>query len=761
MRRIKLGKLVEKPTDMARINRALRLTLGIALLVILFTIVYLSTGSSVMQLYEGDISLKDIYAPYDFTYSGELDEAKFRESEKEALAGITPVYKSAPQFEEKAKETVSDFFTKVEEARAVKELIGDDVKIERLKTISDLNLSEKSYAALIKTKESDYAKGVIFKIIEQALEGGILSDSDKGSLIKEGIDVITILNPQTGEEKEVSVKDISTFDEFKEGVEGGIRLYFAKEARLTTPAVEILSLVMSSNLESRPDETEKRRKETVEGLPKTYKKITVKKNEILIGKGEKVTKEHLKILKRLESTHDLSGRLPYLIGMALLLTIFLVMSIFHLRFYESKIFRNSKDLLVISLLVVFIAVAAEAVTVSPLSSYFIPLACASMLIAILLDAHSAFIFTIIMSIFVGVVAGNNFGLMIVMFMGSSVGIYSVRMVRRRSKLMLAGFLVGVVNFLTITALGLLNNLAPSIFLAESGLGVLNGLISFLLAIGLLPIFEYLFKIPTDITLLELSDLNHPVLKEMTTTAPGTYHHSIIVGNLAETACDSIGANSLLARVGAYYHDIGKIEKAEYFSENESEPKNSRHEIIAPSMSALVIINHVKDGIELAKKYKLNQAIIDFIAQHHGTGLIYYFYQRALEKTESENEIKEEDFRYPGPRPQSKETAIVMLADSVEASSRSLANPTPSRVQGLVQKIVNNKFIDGQLDECTLTLKDLHKISEAFMRILNAMFHTRVEYPDEEKMRKAKTRANNSKKSERRPDPGQDDYSQDG
>ena len=176
------------------------------------------------------------------------------------------------------------------------------------------------------------------------------------------------------------------------------------------------------------------------------------------------------------------------------------------------------------------------------------------------------------------------------------------------------------------------------------------------------------------------------------------------------------------------------------------------------MSALVIINHVKDGIELAKKYKLNQAIIDFIAQHHGTGLIYYFYQRALEKTESESEIKEEDFRYPGPRPQSKETAIVMLADSVEASSRSLANPTPSRVQGLVQKIVNNKFIDGQLDECTLTLKDLHKISEAFMRILNAMFHTRVEYPDEEKVRKAKTRGNNSKKSERRPDPGQDNGS---
>jgi len=217
-----------------------------------------------------------------------------------------------------------------------------------------------------------------------------------------------------------------------------------------------------------------------------------------------------------------------------------------------------------------------------------------------------------------------------------------------------------------------------------------------------------------------------------------------VGNLAEEACNAIGANSLLARVGAYYHDIGKIEKAEYFVENQM-GTSSKHEKLAPSMSALIITNHAKDGVELAKKYKLKKAIVDFISQHHGTSLIYYFYQRALEKVKTESELKEEEFRYPGPKPQTKETAIVLLADSVEASSRMLNEPTPARIKGLVQKIINNKFIDGQLDECDLTLKDLNKISDSFVRVLTGVFHTRLEYPESKTVKKEKKSAENKSK----------------
>jgi putative nucleotidyltransferase with HDIG domain len=308
------------------------------------------------------------------------------------------------------------------------------------------------------------------------------------------------------------------------------------------------------------------------------------------------------------------------------------------------------------------------------------------------------------------------------------GVYFVKGVRRRSQVLAAGLIAGVAELIGICGMGLLNLLEPGVFLRDGAWGVASGILSSAVVMLVLPVFESLFELTTNVTLLELSDLNHPLLRSMVLKAPGTYHHSLIVGNLSEAASDAIGANSLLARVGAYYHDIGKIEKSEYFSENESD-KKSHHEGLAPSMSALIITSHVKDGVELAKKHKLNNTIMDFIAQHHGTGLIYYFYQRALEKAADENALEEEGFRYPGPKPQTKEAAIVLLADSVEAASRVLEDPTPARIKSLVQKIINNKFIDSQLDECELTLKDMHKIAESFVRILTGIFHSRVEYPD--------------------------------
>jgi putative nucleotidyltransferase with HDIG domain len=248
-------------------------------------------------------------------------------------------------------------------------------------------------------------------------------------------------------------------------------------------------------------------------------------------------------------------------------------------------------------------------------------------------------------------------------------------------------------------------------------------------VGSLPIFEYLFNNITNISLLELSYSTHPILKEMILKAPGTYHHSLVTGNLSEAAATEIGANELLARIGAYYHDIGKIEKAEYFSENQL-PNFTKHDSLTPSMSKLIIINHVKEGEELAKRYRLNAQIIDFISQHHGTSLVYYFYRKALENQE-ESEIKEEGFRYPGPKPKTKEAAIVLLADSVEAASRTLKDPTPAKIEELVYKIINNKFIDGQLDECDLTLKDLEKIGRVFIKILAPIYYARVTYPEKE------------------------------
>ncbi len=264
--------------------------------------------------------------------------------------------------------------------------------------------------------------------------------------------------------------------------------------------------------------------------------------------------------------------------------------------------------------------------------------------------------------------------------------------------------------------------------------MLNGISCSIIVIGILPVFEYLFKTVTNISLLELADFNHPILKRMTLEAPGTYHHSLVVGNLSEAACAAVGAHALLARIGAYYHDIGKVQKPDYFSENQ-EVTESKHDTLSPTMSKMVIMNHVRDGVELAKKYKLNPRLIDFISQHHGNSLVYYFYRRALETLEEDQEIKEEGFRYPGPKPNSKETAIVLLADSTEAACHALKDPTPAKIEELVHKIINNKFIDGQLDECDLKLKDLEKISSVFIRILSGIYHGRVNYPESKKKAK--------------------------
>jgi putative nucleotidyltransferase with HDIG domain len=257
--------------------------------------------------------------------------------------------------------------------------------------------------------------------------------------------------------------------------------------------------------------------------------------------------------------------------------------------------------------------------------------------------------------------------------------------------------------------------------------VSGGLLTGILALGLTPVIETSFRYSSDIRLLELLNLDQPVLKELMLLAPGTYHHSLVVGQMVEAAAEAIGANPLLAKAAAYYHDIGKVKKPAYFVENQLGGEN-KHEKLAPSMSSLILISHVKDGVELARKNLLGDRIIDIIQQHHGTSFISYFFHKAKNQAANPQQVKIEDYRYPGPRPQTKEAGLVLLADQVEAASKTLVEPNPARIQGLVQKIINNVFADGQLDECELTLKELHLIAKSFNKILSGIFHQRIHYP---------------------------------
>jgi len=356
----------------------------------------------------------------------------------------------------------------------------------------------------------------------------------------------------------------------------------------------------------------------------------------------------------------------------------------------------------------------------------IPIAAGAMLVTILFDFHTAIVFSFVVSLLSGLWL-NSAIFPVYAFVGSLTAAFSVIRCKRRSALLISGFYVGIINVVTASILLLftgkffpVNALPAVMFALSSGLSV-TAVVSVML-----PLLEYTFKVTTDISLLELLDMEQPIMKNLMITAPGTYHHSVIVGNLAEAAAEAIGVNPLLARVSSYYHDIGKVKMPEYFVENQSDSM-SKHEKLTPHMSSMIITSHVKEGLELAKQYKLPQPIMDIIEQHHGTSLMTFFYQKAQGQRD-ENEPAEEEYKYPGPKPQTRVAALVMMADAVEAASRVLNDPTPARVTSLVDRIINHIFLEGQLDECELTLKDISEIKKHFSFILTGILHKRIDYP---------------------------------
>ncbi|MDP2653915.1 MAG: HDIG domain-containing protein [Candidatus Omnitrophota bacterium] len=400
---------------------------------------------------------------------------------------------------------------------------------------------------------------------------------------------------------------------------------------------------------------------------------------------------------------------------------------------------------------VFITDYAIRYTQIPLTllPFYIPAASVAMLTMLLFnDLQLVLVMSVVGCTTVSLLTSPNLHTVLILLLGNLTGAFAVYDARTRGKLLSGGIYVGIVQAIAAIFAFPELSLSPTKEFMMQYLSplLINGVVCGLVVMAVLGICEYLFGVITNFSLMELSDFNQPLLKRMVLEAPGTYHHSLIVSNMSEAAAGAIGANALLTRVGAYYHDIGKMEKPEYFTENQLLGDN-KHDDIEPSMSRLVILNHVKEGVELAKKYKLNQIIIDFIPQHHGTSLIHFFYQKALEETDDPQTIKEENYRYPGPKPQKRETAIVMLADSVEGATRALDEHTPVKINETVRKVINNKFIDGQLDECNLTLKEIDTIASTFTRVLSAMYHGRVKYPE----KKNGTESRNPKPADDRPD----------
>jgi putative nucleotidyltransferase with HDIG domain len=457
-----------------------------------------------------------------------------------------------------------------------------------------------------------------------------------------------------------------------------------------------------------------------------------------------------------------SGQQPEPTKNFVIALLFLATALIQLWINQPQTFsRTSRILLVFGTILVQLAVTKLVLVLCNGGHYRIfrpetgglitPYAFAPLILGVLLGRNHGLYAAVFVSLWSSVLFGAIDAPLLVTSLISGFAAVSLTLqVRRRSKLIRAGFGVGLAIWLLSLAFGLIGpiNLFPSgapndwrMIGLQSAYAIGNGILTAMVVGGALPILEQLFQVTTDISWLEASDLNHPLLRRMTIEAPGTYHHSLVVANLAEAAAESIGANATLCRVCAYFHDVGKLVKPEYFTENMNFERNP-HDDLAPTMSALIIIAHVKEGVDLSLKHKLNHRIIDIIQEHHGTSLVYYFYQRAIQHQEDARaggkimnmreedipEVREESFRYPGPKPQTKESAIVSLADIVESASRSLSKPTPQKIEQLVNELIEERIADGQLDECDLTLGDLRVIAERFRFTLMTMLHSRIAYP---------------------------------
>ncbi len=477
--------------------------------------------------------------------------------------------------------------------------------------------------------------------------------------------------------------------------------------------------------------------------------ISVKKNQTIINRDSVIQPFHMALFKEIELRRSDRRKDIVTVAMGLFfLALILVFFQYLRRFAGVRVKVDQKDVLTMgSVLLVSVVLVkvfwffTENAFVSKFGSmmpssvflYAAPVAAGPMLVGLVIQSGEVvWLFTAFTAIVMGMLGELNFPFMLVTLAGGIAAARGVYACKKRNDIYLAGMRTGIVNALVVALVITLSHVEQETFFNELLIGVpagfIGGILSSMVTMTLIPALESIFNYTTDVKLLELSNLNHPLLKEMIVKAPGTYHHSMMVGSMVEAAAEEIGANPLLGKVMCYYHDIGKMEHSNYFIENQK-VGNNPHDHISPYMSRTLLVAHVKDGVELGMQYKLGQPIIDGIIQHHGTTLISFFFNKAIDqKVEDGPEVGEDEFRYPGPKPQFREAALCMLADSIEAAARSLDEPTPVRLQNIVRNIIQRKFMDGQLDECNLTLRDLSKVEAAFSRILLGIYHQRIDYP---------------------------------
>jgi hypothetical protein len=461
--------------------------------------------------------------------------------------------------------------------------------------------------------------------------------------------------------------------------------------------------------------------------------VTVRSGQKIVDEGTVITAEQMETLQKAGMLTERKG-VGYFLGVfGYVLFLFFLLVLYCKRFFPFYAFEKEGILLIGSVVVVFLALSqvillAAAATTGTLYSvlgYLLPLPAVGIIFATLTNQRLSFIMVTFCAMLMALLVTNQPSYLIAAICGMLFTVYTVGRIRERYQVVSFGFYLGLVNALVILILGLIGEQSLKTVAVGCSVGLMSGFISAFFALGSLPLLENSLKLTTPMKLMELSSSGHPLIKRLMEEAPGTYYHSVLVGNLAEAAADAIGADALLVRIASYYHDIGKLERPAYFTENQ-EPGNNPHDKLAPTLSALILVSHVKDGVEMAKEYGLPEDVVNIIAEHHGNNVIKYFYNKAKERGD---EVTPEDFAYPFPKPQTRESAVVMMADCVQAAMQSMVPMTKGETTAKIHELIKERLNDGQFEECDLTFKDLHVIQEAFVSVYDGMTHNRVRYPE--------------------------------
>ena len=705
----------------------------------------------------GEKSPRDVFAQIDVVY---FDRMATEEQKQKALEEVPHVFKLDFQ----RVKNVEEEFSRVREVRADSTLTNAE-KIAVMKR--SFYIGPTDDVGLILATVSDEQIGLMEKAVKQVLSDilarGVVAGRDVtkpkweqiiGELERQighrsanarlaGNMPVSLVDASSDsvDKKRVLVEELLLWSEATKAARD-----MAKEMPepISTVVGEICVDLMRPNLKYDPDLTQKDREKILSDFPQVSQNIS--KNDKIVGVGEIVTEsvkgklETISLVQRRAIVRAIPGAVLLTALLAFILAVYLTKYEPSISSEPRKIVALSITILLILVLGNFLIVWGPALKIER-PGFLIPAALASIVVAILANVQLAIVVTCIVGIFIAMLAGVNLPgsleYFLVILAGGITAAVSASRARHRRHLMIAGAYVSGVNAITILGLGLLESVSLVKLGTNCLIGAVNGVVVAVLTPGLLPIFEYLSRTTTDMELLELADLNQPLLTQLKEKASGSYYHSIDIAKLAEAAAEAIGTNPLLTRVGSYYHDIGKMTKPEYFIENQK--GENVHDKLSPSMSSRVIAAHVKDGVRMAKHHKLPQVIADIIQQHHGTTLIggRRFYQKAME-SDKHNTVKLKDYRYSGPRPQTKEAAIIHLADSVESARHVVLrdNPTYSRLVSFVREIVEGKITDFQLDECDLTLRDIDLITNTFVRVLSGMYHTRIEYPEQHQIKTA-------------------------